>query len=144
LRDEARRRDELQPPELRLALIDAARWRGLVTLRTRRERDRALLEVQDNGIGMTPEVRQRCTETHFSTKRDNAIYEGNSTGMGLGLSFVVVILEHHRAGLEIASRLLEGTVFRVAFPLAAAISPVDSLQTPLHLAPPGDGPAAPA
>ena len=39
---------------------------------------------------MTEEVRRRCTETHFSTKRDNAIYEGNSTGMGLGLSFVVV------------------------------------------------------
>ena len=120
LRDEARRRDELQPPELRLALIDAARWRGLVTLRTRRERDRAILEVQDNGIGMTPEVRQRCTETHFSTKRDNAIYEGNSTGMGLGLSFVLAILEHHHASLDIASAPLQGATMRVSFPLAVA------------------------
>jgi signal transduction histidine kinase len=120
LRDEARRRDELQPPELRLALIDAARWRGLVTLRTRREGDRAILEVQDNGIGMTLEVRQRCTETHFSTKRDNAIYEGNSTGMGLGLSFVLAILEHHHASLDIASAPLQGATMRVTFPLAVA------------------------
>ena len=62
--------------------------------------------MQDNGIGMTEEVRRRCTETHFSTKRDNAIYEGNSTGMGLGLSFVVAILEHHQATLEIESEPL--------------------------------------
>jgi signal transduction histidine kinase len=99
-------------------LIDAASWRGAVVLRTRRAGDRAVLEVQDNGIGMTEEVRRRCTETHFTTKRDNAIYEGHSTGMGLGLSFVVVILEHHRASLEIESEPGRGTLFRMRFPPA--------------------------
>ena len=79
--------------------------------------------VTDNGIGMTEEIRRRCTETHFSTKRDNAIYEGNSTGMGLGLSFVVVILEHHQATFEISSEPLGGALFRVGFPLAKAIAP---------------------
>ena len=102
------------------ALIDAAAWKGSVTLRTRREGDRAVLEVDDNGIGMTEEVRRRCTETHFTTKRDNALYEGNSTGMGLGLSFVVVILEHHRAKLEIDSEPLKGTRFRLEFPQGLA------------------------
>src|SRR5262249_4983978 len=85
---------------VRQALIAAAGWRGQVVLRTRRQGERAILEVQDNGIGMTQEVRRRCTETHFSTKRDNALYEGAAAGMGLGLSFVVVILEHHGAALE--------------------------------------------
>jgi signal transduction histidine kinase len=77
------------------------------------------LEVQDNGIGMTEEVRRRCTETHFSTKRDNALYEGNSTGMGLGLSFVVVILGHHQATLEIKAEPLQGALFRISFPMTA-------------------------
>ena len=63
-------------------------------------------------------MRRRCTETHFTTKRDNALYEGHSTGMGLGLSFVVAILEHHRATLEIDSEPLQGAMFRVSFPLA--------------------------
>jgi signal transduction histidine kinase len=103
----------------RQALIAAAGWRGSVMLRTRRQDGHVLLEVQDNGIGMTEEVRRRCTETHFSTKRDNALYEGHSTGMGLGLSFVTVILEHHRAELVIASAPLRGTTFRVSFPEAA-------------------------
>jgi signal transduction histidine kinase len=105
---------------VRQALIEAVGWRGRVVLRTRRQADRAILEVQDNGIGMTEEVRRRCTETHFSTKRDNALYEGAAAGMGLGLSFVVVILEHHGAALEIESKPLLGATFRASFPLVAS------------------------
>jgi signal transduction histidine kinase len=116
LRDTARQAADLAPEARRQALIAAAAWRGRVLLRTRREGDQVVLEVSDNGAGMTEDVRRRCTETHFSTKRDNAIYEGHSTGMGLGLSFVVTILEHHHAKLEIESQPLRGTVFRVRFP----------------------------
>jgi signal transduction histidine kinase len=106
----------------RQALIAAAGWKGEVVLRTRQEGGRAVLEVQDNGIGMTEEVRRRCTETHFSTKRDNALFAGLSAGMGLGLSFVAVILDHHGARMEVVSEPLRGATFRVSFPLAAHIS----------------------
>jgi signal transduction histidine kinase len=102
----------------RRAIIAAAAWKGEVTLRTVRTADHAILEVRDNGIGMTEEVKRRCTETHFSTKRDNALFAGLSAGMGLGLSFVVVILEHHRAKLEVESEPLRGTTFRIRFPVA--------------------------
>jgi signal transduction histidine kinase len=105
-------------PERKQALIAAAAWKGRVVVRTRREREQAVLEVQDNGIGMTEEVRRRCTETHFSTKRGNALYAGHSTGMGLGLSFVTIVLEHHGASLDIESEPLHGTTFRIAFPVA--------------------------
>jgi signal transduction histidine kinase len=121
LRDEARRQAGGTGPEadrVRQALIAAAAWKGRVVLRTRRAGERAVLEVSDNGIGMSEEVSRRCTETHFSTKRDNAIYEGNSTGMGLGLSFVTSILEHHGAPLEIESQPLRGATFRASFRLA--------------------------
>ncbi len=118
LRDEARRDAHLDERQRKQALIAAAAWRGRVVVRTRREGNAAVLEVSDNGAGMTEEVRQHCTETHFSTKRDNAIYEGHSTGMGLGLSFVVTILDHHHATLEIESEPSRGTTFRARFPLA--------------------------
>jgi signal transduction histidine kinase len=103
----------------RQALIAAAGWKGRVVLRTRREAGRALLEVEDNGIGMADDVRQRCTETYFSTKRNNALFAGMSAGMGVGLSFVTVILEHHHAQLEIESEPLKGSRFRATFPAAA-------------------------
>jgi signal transduction histidine kinase len=120
LRDEARRQTAggSDTERVRQALIAAAAWKGSVLMRTRRVGDRALLEVRDNGVGMSEEVRRRCTETHFSTKRDNAIYEGNSTGMGLGLSFVTSILEHHGAPLEIETAPLHGATFRAGFRLA--------------------------
>jgi signal transduction histidine kinase len=115
MRMKARERD-WETETTRQALIAAAAWRGSVLLRTSRQAGRVVLELRDNGIGMTEEVRSRCTETHFSTKRDNALYEGAASGMGLGLSFVVVILEHHGATLEIESEPLRGTTFRVSFP----------------------------
>jgi signal transduction histidine kinase len=118
LREVARRGDGLDERARRQAVLSAASWRGRVVLRTRRAGDEVWLEVSDNGAGMTEEVRRRCTETHFTTKRDNALYEGNSTGMGLGLSFVVAILEHHHARLEVESEPLRGTTFRARFPAA--------------------------
>jgi signal transduction histidine kinase len=117
LRDEAHR---TQGPDRRPALLAAAAWRGRVVLRTRRIDNVVILEVSDNGAGMTEEVRRRCTEPHFSTKRDNALFEGLSTGMGLGLSFVVAVLEHHQAALEIESEVARGTSFRARFSGAPA------------------------
>jgi signal transduction histidine kinase len=98
------------------ALIAAASWRGEVRLNVQIFDGQAILEVQDSGIGMTPEVRANCLRTHFTTKRDNALYEGYSAGMGLGLSFVAVVLEHHSAELEIESSPGAGATFRITFP----------------------------
>jgi signal transduction histidine kinase len=116
LRDEAKR--EADPAARRQKLLDAAAWRGAVHLAACRDGGQVVLEVRDNGIGMTDEVRRNCLTTHFSTKRDNALYEGYSAGMGLGLSFVAMVLDHHGGALEIDSAPLRGTTFRIRFPLA--------------------------
>lgn len=116
--DAARTDRSVDPAARRQRLIEAYGWKGEVGLATRREGSAVVLEVRDNGIGMTEEVRRNCLRTHFSTKRDNAIYEGYSAGMGLGLSFVAVVLEHHGAELEIESEPMKGATFRVRFPLA--------------------------
>jgi signal transduction histidine kinase len=114
LREEARR----GPAEHRKAkLLDAAGWRGDVEVSVRAgDGGGVVLEVRDNGIGMTAEVKANCLTTHFSTKRDNALFAGFSAGMGLGLSFVAVVLEHHGAELTIDTSPLKGATFRVVFP----------------------------
>jgi signal transduction histidine kinase len=118
LRDEAKREPDAAIRKNKI--LDAASWKGEVSLATSQSGDDVLLEVRDNGIGMTEEVRKNCLKTHFTTKRDNALYEGYSAGMGLGLSFVAVVLEHHRGLLEIDSAPLRGTTFRIRIPLAQA------------------------
>ena len=114
LRDEAKR--ETDPTARRHKLLAAASWKGEIHLTAHRDGEHVVLEVRDNGIGMTDEVRRNCLKTHFTTKRDNALYEGYSAGMGLGLSFVAMVLEHHGGSLEIDSAPLRGTTFRVRFP----------------------------
>ena len=42
--------------------------------------------------------------------------------MGLGLSFVSVILQNHHAELEIESKPMTGTTFRARFPICEAES----------------------
>ena len=119
LREEARRGAGDDAAARRQKLIEAAAWKGEVRVTTRRDGDDAVLEVRDNGIGMTEEVRKNCLNTHFTTKRDNALYEGYSAGMGLGLSFVAVVLDHHGAKLEIESAPVRGSLFRVRLPQVA-------------------------
>ena len=115
LREKARV-ESLSEADKRQALLAAAAWKGQVILRVRREGTHVVLEVTDNGVGMSDDVRQNCMKTHFSTKRNNALFAGLSAGMGLGLSFVSVILAHHRARLDIESKPLKGATFRIHFP----------------------------
>ncbi len=120
LREEARRDPSLDPNARKQRILEAASWKGNVHLRVCREGKVVLLEIADNGIGMTEDVRASCLKTHFTTKRDNALYEGYSAGMGLGLSFVAVVLEHHDATLEIESTPLRGATFHIRMPAANA------------------------
>lgn len=116
LREEARQGHPGDPVAKKQALLEAVAWKGEVSLRAWRKGEEIFLEVKDNGIGMTEEVLEHCTETHFSTKRNDATFEGHGAGMGLGLSFVQVILEHHAATMDIEAEPLRGARFLIRFP----------------------------
>ncbi|MER3415178.1 MAG: hypothetical protein C4297_03070 [Gemmataceae bacterium] len=128
LREAARSDPGLTDAERRQRLIEAASWRGKVSIRTgvrstvSAEPPCLFLEVADNGIGMDDATRRQCTEPHFSTKRDNALYEGNTTGMGLGLSFVQLVVAHHQGSLDIESSPKAGTTVRMRFPATRAFT----------------------
>ncbi len=66
-----------------------------------------LLEVEDTGAGMTPEVQARIFEPFFTTK---------FTGQGLGLAAVGGVVKSHRGHISVCSAPGRGTLFRLAFP----------------------------
>jgi signal transduction histidine kinase len=93
--------------------VDALPQGGRIVVRTYSSEQKAVFEVQDDGIGMTEEVRARCLEPFVTTKGER--------GTGLGLAMVYGIVQRHHGEIEIESRLGEGTLVRVQLPFYRGI-----------------------
>jgi signal transduction histidine kinase len=77
--------------------IDAMDGRGTLTIRTRRDGDRVLVEIGDTGPGIPEQVRGRIFEPFFTTKP-----VGEGTGLGLDISWRIVV-QRHRGDLRVVS-----------------------------------------
>lgn len=83
--------------------------RGKITLRTGTDKDTVWIEVEDNGSGIGPEIRDRIFDPFFTTK---AIGKGT----GLGLSLAYGIIKKHNGHIELDSEPGRGSTFRVILP----------------------------
>ena len=82
-----------------------------ITLRLRREDRYALLEVEDNGPGMTEDIRRRVFEPFFTTREP-----GVGTGLGLSVSYMIVT-QNHKGLMEVQSTPGRGTLFKMRLPI---------------------------
>ncbi len=89
----------------RQALED--RGAGTISLITRRDGDWAVVEVVDDGPGMTEETLERCFEVYYSTK---------GSGSGLGMATVRRIIEAHGGTLDVQSAPGNGTQVTLRLP----------------------------
>jgi signal transduction histidine kinase len=81
------------------------------------EGGRAVLRVNDSGIGISEDDRERLFERFF--RAGNAV-EQAIPGTGLGLAICKGIVDAHAGHLSLESALGEGTTVTVCLPLAAA------------------------
>ena len=86
-----------------------------VVIEVRRDGDRALFAVRDQGDGIAAQHLPRLTERFYRV--DNA-RSRDSGGTGLGLAIVKHIVERHRGTLEIRSAPGRGTSVEVRLPFA--------------------------
>ncbi len=87
-----------------------------VSADTRRGRRGVLLSVHDRGIGIRPEDRAHLTEGFFRAGDPRVREQG---GTGLGLALVKNIVDAHHGSLDIETRLVKGSTFRVFLPASA-------------------------
>jgi CheY-like chemotaxis protein len=90
--------------------VDACDRSGTIIIRARPDGDLILLEVSDDGHGMTEDVLERCLDPFFTTKKDR--------GTGLGLPMVHSIVKRHGGQISIQSAPGQGTTISVRLPRA--------------------------
>mgnify|MGYP001042652733 CR=1 FL=1 len=84
--------------------------RGHIVVSTGVDGDEVWIEFQDNGSGISPELRQRIFDPFFTTKP-----VGSGTGLGLSISYGIVNKHHGRIDLD--STVGEGSRFRIVLPI---------------------------
>jgi signal transduction histidine kinase len=83
---------------------------GLITIGISQEKDKVLLQYQDNGNGMSKEVLHNIFEPFFTTKR-------NSGGTGLGMNIVFNIIRQKLKGdISVESEPGKGSCFTICLP----------------------------
>jgi signal transduction histidine kinase len=82
-----------------------------LTIRSRRDGERACVAIGDTGSGMPPDVQSRVFEPFFTTKP-----AGVGTGLGLSVSYGIV--QSHGGTIAVRSVPGAGTTFEISLPLA--------------------------
>ena len=71
--------------------------------------DLITIEVQDEGLGIAPDLQEKIFEPFFTTR-------DRSEGSGLGLSMVHGAVQRHRGAVEVWSQVGMGTTMKLYFP----------------------------
>jgi signal transduction histidine kinase len=92
------------------ATISSAGGRREILIRSAKNRDGVLVQVQDSGPGIAPELAERIFEPFFTTK---------AKGIGMGLSISHSIIESHGGRLGIVPNPT-GALFEFTLPTDGA------------------------
>ena len=81
---------------------------GELMVKTKREKDDALIEISDTGSGIEPEKTDKIFDAYYSSRPG---------GTGLGLPTARKIIEAHNGSISVVSEPGKGTLFTVKLPL---------------------------
>jgi signal transduction histidine kinase len=91
------------------ALRNTGKQDPLIVVAARAEKDRAVLEVRDNGPGIPKEVRERVFDPYYTTKSD---------GTGLGLAIVKKIVLEHEGEIVCTEAAEGGAALQIWLPFS--------------------------
>jgi signal transduction histidine kinase len=95
--------------EKRRKSADKADESGEITFDFYNRGGRVVIEVKDNGAGISEDILPRIFEPYFTTKEE-------SRGTGIGLYMSKIIIEDHMKGRLTARSGADGAVFMIEMP----------------------------
>lgn len=103
--------------QIMMNLIDNAfrysNGKGTITIHAQKKLKEIIVQVKDEGIGMTQKELDRIWERFYRVEKSRSRHTG---GSGLGLSIVKHLMKLHKGRIEVKSTPNEGTTFRLYFP----------------------------
>lgn len=109
--------DPTQAQQVFLNIIVNAEWsmkkahgKGTLTITTQKKGDLVRISLEDDGLGISPENKEKLFKPFFTTKE-----VGEGTGLGLSLSRTIVL--EHGGTIEVESEPGKGANFIITLPL---------------------------
>jgi signal transduction histidine kinase len=99
---------------------------GVILVKVQHKNSKVSVEIQDQGIGMPPDVADRAFEPYFTTRRGQG-------GTGLGLAVVYGFVRQTGGQVSISSRVGEGTRVEMLFPAMPETDHSGSASTANHM-----------
>jgi|GEM_PF-2447978 len=90
--------------------------KGRILVSTRREKDRAVVVIADDGPGIPEDIKLKVFDPFFTTKEP-----GKGTGLGLAVSYDIVVRKHG-GSLSVADSPFGGALFKIELPIASVDS----------------------
>lgn len=91
--------------------VEAMGGKGILTLTTSQNNNFIVVEINDNGPGMLPEILEKVLCGNFTHNKIN--------GNGIGMTVVREVVEKYKGELHARSQIGEGTTFQLSFPMTA-------------------------
>jgi two-component system phosphate regulon sensor histidine kinase PhoR len=84
-----------------------------IVIRTADAAKNLMLEIQDNGIGISTDDQKRVFQKFYRVPTGNV---HDVKGFGIGLNYVKSIIQAHKGSIKLASELGQGSIFKICLP----------------------------
>ena len=82
----------------------------LIQVIIKKKNKKVVIDISDNGIGISKEIKSKIFEPKFTTK---------TSGMGLGLGMVKNLVSSYGGSISFKSKINSGTSFVISFPISS-------------------------
>jgi len=83
--------------------------KGVITITSKKDKSHLIIEIKDNGCGISVENQKKLFTKFFSTK--------GAKGTGFGLPITKKIIEEHHGSFSVSSQINKGTKFSIKLPI---------------------------